>query len=45
MAQPPNLEARVAALEARVSELDERYAGAGRTRRPRESWLAARIAT
>jgi hypothetical protein len=37
MAQPPDLEARVAALEARVSELD------GRVRRSEQDAAAARV--
>jgi hypothetical protein len=37
MAQPPDLEARVAALEARVGELDER------TRRSQQDAAAARV--
>lgn len=37
MAQPPDLEARVAALEARVSELDERV------RRSEQDAAAARV--
>jgi hypothetical protein len=45
MAQPPDLEARVAALEARVSELDQPGAPQRAGRGGRESWLVARLAT
>jgi uncharacterized protein YceH (UPF0502 family) len=45
MAQSPDLEARVAALEARVSELGERVRRSEQDAAPPESWLVARIAT
>jgi uncharacterized protein YceH (UPF0502 family) len=45
MAQPPDLEARVAALEARVSELGERVRRSEQDAAAARVWPVARIAT
>jgi hypothetical protein len=45
MAQPPDLEARVTALEAQVRDLGERGATVSRMPPQRGCWPAVRIAT